>query len=109
MTPSLTQQRCFNHGEREAAARCPECASYFCRECITEHDDRVVCTTCLTKLARKPLLQRRGFAGLFRVGQCLLGVVVAWFFFYVVAEGLVSLPASFHEGTLWQAHWWDEE
>ncbi len=107
MTQSLAYQRCFNHGEREAVARCPECGQCFCRECITEHDDRVLCTACLRKLARVPLLQRRGFAGLMRLGQCLLGFVLAWFVFYMVGESLASLPASFHEGTLWKVHWWD--
>jgi hypothetical protein len=53
------------------------------------------------------LLRRRGFARLFRLSQCLLGLVLAWFFFYLVGESLVSLPSSFHEGTLWQVHWWD--
>ena len=109
MMANLAQQRCFNHAEREAVARCPECGRYFCRECITEHDDRVVCSACLRQLARKPLLQRKGFVGLARVGQCLLGLVAAWFFFYLVGEGLVSLPTAFHEGTLWQVNWWNEE
>jgi len=39
----------------------------------------------------------------------LLGVVLVWFFFYLIGEGLLSLPTSFHEGTLWEAKWWDEE
>jgi hypothetical protein len=104
---SLAYQRCFNHRDREAVARCPECGSFFCRECITEHDARVLCSACLRKLARVPLLRRRGFARLFRLSQCLLGLVLAWFFFYLVGESLVSLPSSFHEGTLWQVHWWD--
>ena len=60
MTSNLTFQRCFNHAAREAVARCPACGHYFCRECITEHDDRVICAACLRKLARVPLLQRRG-------------------------------------------------
>ena len=106
---NLAQQRCFNHGEREAVARCPECARFFCRECITEHEDRVVCTACLGRLAHVPLLRRRSFAGLFRLGQCLLGLVLAWFFFYMVGTGLLAMPASFHEGTLWKVHWWDSQ
>ena len=28
---------------------------------------------------------------------------IGWFFFFIIAEMLVKLPASFHEGTLWQA------
>ena len=49
MTP-LFQQRCLHHLSREAACRCPVCRSYFCRECVTEHDDRLVCAGCLKKM-----------------------------------------------------------
>ena len=105
-TPAdLTYQRCLNHGQREAVARCPGCGHYFCRECTTEHDDRVICAACLHKLARMPLLQRRELAGLIRLGECVLGVLAAWFFFYLLGEALLALPTSFHEGTLWQSHW----
>jgi len=104
----LAYQRCLNHAEREAVARCPGCGQFFCRECITEHDDRVICANCLRKLARVPLLQRRGFVGALRVGQCLLGLLVVWFFFYLVGESLLALPTSFHEGTLWQVKWWGQ-
>jgi len=107
MNRVLAYQRCFNHQEREAAARCPECGHFFCRECVTEHDDRVICTACLRKLARVPLLQRRGVVNLSRALRVLFGCFLAWFFFYLVGEGLMSLPASFHEGTLWRVHWWD--
>ena len=107
--PALTHQRCFNHAAREAVARCPECRQFFCRECITEHDDRVICATCLKKLARVPLLQRPAFAGLIRAGQCLIGFVVVWFFFHLTAELLLKLPTSFHEGTLWDVNWMDKK
>jgi hypothetical protein len=103
---TLSQQRCLNHAEREAVARCPECGHCFCRECITDHDDRAICANCLRKLARVPLLQRPGFAGVLQIVQCLLGVFAAWFFFYLVGESLLSLPTAFHEGTLWKARWW---
>lgn len=106
--PTLAQQRCFNHSLREAVARCPECKQYYCRECITEHDDRAICAACLKKLAHKPLLQRRGFAGGVRFLQCVAGIFLAWFFFYLVGQTLLSMPSSFHEGTLWQTHWFDQ-
>ena len=51
------------------------------------------------------MLRRRGFAGLIRAGQCLLGVMAAWFFFYLIGEVLLSLPTAFHEGTLWKTNW----
>jgi hypothetical protein len=104
--PSLTTQRCFNHAQREAVARCPQCSRYFCRECVTEHEDRVMCSACLRKVRRTPLLQRRGIAGLIRLAQGLAGLLAAWFFFYLIGESLLSLPSSFHEGTLWRVQWW---
>ena len=77
---NLVDQRCFNHHLREAVARCPECTHFFCRECITEHDDRIICAACLRKLARKPSSDRRGFAGLLRFTQFVLGLAAAWSF-----------------------------
>ena len=100
---SLVHQRCFNHVQRESVARCPECGHYFCRECITEHDDRVICAACLAKIARAPQLRRRTLAGLGRAAACLLGVIAIWFFFYLVGEELLAIPSSFHEGTMWQS------
>ncbi len=104
---SLAFQRCFNHAAREAVARCPECKQYFCRECITEHDDRVLCAACLAKLARKPPIQRRAFLQLWRLAQCALGLLIAWYFFFLIGESLLKLPDSFHEGTLWHVNWVD--
>ncbi len=100
---NLAHQRCFNHAEREAVARCPKCGQCFCRECVTEHDDQVICAACLRKLARVPLLQRKRFAAALRLVASIAGVLLAWFFFYLLGESLLSLPASFHEGTLWRS------
>ncbi len=99
----LAHQRCMNHAEREAVARCLACRHFFCRECVTEHDDRVLCASCLRRLARVPLFQRRGLGTVMRLCQCALGVLLAWFFFYLVGEGLLALPTAFHEGTVWHA------
>jgi hypothetical protein len=105
----LAQQRCFNHATREAAARCPECQHFFCRECVTEHDDRVLCAACLKRLAPQALARRIGFAQILGLGQCALGLLVAWYIFFLAGLGLSKLPDSFHEGTLWQAHWIDQK
>lgn len=107
--PSLVHQRCFNHATREAVARCPECTRFFCRECITEHDDRVICTACLKKLARVPLLKRPAFAIIFRGAQCFMGVIIAWFFFYLIGSTLAALPTTFHEGDLWNVGWMERK
>jgi hypothetical protein len=106
---SLSQQRCFNHSQREAVARCLGCRQFFCRECVTEHDDRVLCAACLEKLARPPLTRSRAFAGAARVAVCLGSLLLLWFCFYLAGEWLISIPASFHEGTLWHVNWLDAE
>ncbi len=105
---NLATQRCFNHAQREAVARCPQCRGFFCRECVTEHEDRVICAVCLARLVQKPALPRRTLAGLVHVIQTLVGVIVVWFFFHTMGEALLKLPTSFHEGTLWEAKWWEE-
>jgi hypothetical protein len=105
----LAHQRCFNHAGREAVARCPECGRCYCRECVTEHDERLICAACLKKLVQKPRAAGTPFERLLRLAQCAFGILIAWFFFFLIGEGLLKLPASFHEGTLWQVPWADNE
>jgi hypothetical protein len=93
---------CLNHPVREAVARCPECRSYFCRECITEHDERVICAACLKKLVQPKAVRRWSLAPWLRVGAAAASVVVAWMIFYWVGQALLMIPSSFHEGTLWK-------
>ncbi len=98
----ITHQRCFNHESREAVARCPECGRFFCRECITEHEDRVLCASCLSRLLNSHTVGAFRFSGLIRALQFLSGGMLLWVFFYYLGQVLLSLPASFHEGTMWQ-------
>lgn len=105
----LSSQRCFNHAAREAVARCPECRQFFCRECITEHEDRVLCAACLSRLTRKPLLRRFALSQIVPLGGCALGLLVAWFFFFLGGAFLVRLPDASHQGTLWHINWIDKE
>ena len=104
---ALTQQRCFNHAQREAAARCPGCGQFFCRECVTEHEDRLLCAVCLQGLAAPGAARRRALAGAARIVQCLLGILLLWFLFFLAGEGLLSLPSSFHESTFGRVPWLD--
>jgi hypothetical protein len=99
---NISDKRCFNHNAREAVALCPECRRFFCRECITEHADRVICAACLRDIAlgsRQRVSGRRVF---FRSCQCALGFITLWLVFYAVGRGLLRLPTSFHEGALWR-------
>jgi hypothetical protein len=75
---------------------------------VTEHEDRVICAACLKQLARVPLLQRPALVRLRHAGQCLVGGLLLWFTFYLLASGLASLPDSFHQGTLWKKSWYED-
>lgn len=98
---AFSHQRCAHHPVREAVARCPECGGFFCRECITEHEDRVICASCLKQLAHTAAARRASFAGLGRIVFCALGFLIAWLFFYETGRTLLLIPTSFHDGTLW--------
>lgn len=97
----LVRQRCFNHSQREAVACCPECSRFFCRECVTEHDDRVMCASCIEGSGQEENVRKRP-EGLLLLLKCAAGIVVLWLLFFFVGRSLLMLPTSFHDGALWR-------
>ncbi len=97
----LRQQRCHNHLGREAVARCPSCGNFFCRECITEHDERILCAACL-KRQTAPKERRRNRVPVGRMFGVLCGILAGWMYFYLIARVLVATPTKYHEGTVWR-------
>lgn len=95
-------QHCVFHPAREAVARCPDCRRFFCRECVSEHADRVLCASCLARVLRVEKRERSFFRPILRSGLALVGVLLAWWFFDLLGRGLMKLPASVHEGTIWK-------
>lgn len=103
---TLARQRCFLHAQREAAARCPECRHMFCRECVTEHGDRMLCANCLRKLTSSKTTTRGGVLKKTAVLlQCAIGLSLCLVFFYGFGRFLLSMPGAYHEGTLWKQAW----
>lgn len=83
----LRHARCLFHPLREAAARCPHCGGTFCRECVTDEDDKLACPPCLRRMtnppASKPSLMlrlRQTLAGLLALAclAALLFVLLRW-------------------------------
>ena len=97
---SLLQQRCHLHPAREAAARCPECGRFFCRECITEYDHRVICASCLADTTTIKDAPKRKRSRLNPVGT-LLSLLFVWVCFYLMGQLLLNIPSRFHEGAIW--------
>jgi hypothetical protein len=95
---SLAHQRCYNHAVREAAARCPSCRHFYCRECVSEHQHRLLCAKCIQQLlgeqgtGKRPLL-----APLAHAAKLAVAVVLLWMLFLVYGQFMLLLPSEFHD------------
>lgn len=99
---AITQQKCFNHDSREAAAKCPSCQRFYCRECITEHDGRMTCAACLAVETTEEAAPDRAWLPLAkRSMQFAMALVVLWCLFMTIGGLLWRLPSNFHEGSFW--------
>lgn len=103
-TKLSARERCSNHLEREAVARCPECKRYLCRECATEHQGRIICSVCMARGRGDRKAGVKAFPRWpARMLAAALSFFAAWFFFYLAGYYLVSAPASFHKQTIWSS------
>ena len=103
----LRNQHCYNHAQREAVVRCPACGRYFCRECVTEHDDRMLCSHCLAQVSGNGgRAGRRLIEGGLLFLQGLGGWLLLGYAIYLMGRALLAIPHDFHEGTFWKGDWW---
>jgi hypothetical protein len=91
----LIHERCWHHREREAAVRCPECRRFYCRECVTEHQGRMVCAACVASLAGRAALSARGLPRLAWIAASAGGLLLAWAIFYYLGAMLAGIPSDF--------------
>jgi hypothetical protein len=99
VSPALLHQRCWNHDYREAVCRCPACQRHFCRECVTEHEARLLCAPCLAT-ARKGVAARRGVTRrLVSPVAALSGVLLAWLILAGAGELLIEISARLERDT----------
>lgn len=92
---------CWNHGARESVCRCPDCGRCFCRECVTEHESRLLCAACLRKETQTVAGSRGGVRRFIAGGMAVAGVILAWAIFFGAAEGLVTITER-SERASWQ-------
>ncbi len=93
----LIHQRCAIHTDREAAARCPECRTFYCRECVTEHQGRMMCARCFARLEQSAS-HKRSSPALWST-LSIAGLLLAWLIFYYLGMTLARVPSTFHGGT----------
>jgi len=68
---------------REAVCRCPVCARYFCRECITEHEGRFLCSRCVAEMPESQAPGRRLGPALLTSAMAAVGFLLMVAFFYL--------------------------
>lgn len=104
MSTPLSKTTCLVHPERPASARCPSCGTFYCSECITEHEGKLTCARCLAaELAPTPEKSRNRLnLPIFPVLHLAVGLVVVWLLYLAFANVLLSIPADFHDGTIWK-------
>lgn len=92
--------RCWNHEGREAVCRCPECRRGFCRECVAEHEQRLLCASCLKAAIRaKPAAAGRRRMG--RAAFTLAGILLAWVTLFCAGETILAYTGRV-EQSIWQ-------
>ncbi len=96
---NLILQKCLVHADREAVVRCPSCGNYFCRECITEHEQKFLCSNCLRRVTTLVEPAERNANWLMTIVKMMVGIAVAWLFFYIIGKSLVLFPPNVHDGT----------
>jgi hypothetical protein len=87
-------QHCWNHDAREAVCRCPSCGRPYCRECVSEHEARLLCAACLSALVRAGQ-PRRG--RLSPAALAIAGVLLAWLLLYGASRTVVLFASRIQE------------
>jgi hypothetical protein len=99
----LARQQCFNHPGREAIVRCPSCGRDYCRECVTEHDDRYLCSNCLRLQAAKDARPQRRFRTPVSALLGMVGLLTAWTVYYAATQYLMLRNGADHSYRVWHA------
>jgi hypothetical protein len=91
------QQRCWNHEAREAACRCPGCGRSYCRECVSEHEGRLLCAACLSAVtAGHEPIGARG-RNLAPAAMIAAAILLAWLTYWAAGESVMSVIRRMHQ------------
>ena len=101
MAGAVLQQRCWNHDAREAVCRCPGCGRAFCHECVTEHESRLLCATCLAAVSRTAHGKRAAWRSLLPTAMLFTGFLLSWIFFFAAGQ-TISFFIDRAEQSSWQ-------
>ncbi len=101
MSAAPLHSHCWNHEAREAVCRCPGCGRGYCRECVTEHEARLLCARCLEALVRTEGVRPKSGRPMTSLWMAVAGLLLAWMFFYGAGQALILITGRM-EQTSWQ-------
>lgn len=101
MPSFLQREKCWNHASREAACRCPLCNRSYCRECVTEHENRFLCAACL-RTRSGASARRREFHLPWTSVAVLSSFLLVWLLFFVTSQ-ILSFGSDHATRAVWQA------
>jgi hypothetical protein len=84
-------QRCWNHEAREAACRCPGCGRSYCRECVSEHEGRLMCASCLSAIAASRKQEAGVFRNLAPPAMIAAAILLAWLIYWAAGASLIGI------------------
>src|SRR5580658_10096129 len=89
--PLELQQRCWNHEAREAACRCPACGRSYCRECVSEHEGRLLCAACLSGVTAGLEPDSGRVRKSAPTAMVAAAVLLAWLTYWAAGESVMAL------------------
>ncbi|MDP7397495.1 MAG: rhomboid family protein [Lentisphaeria bacterium] len=91
---------CRNHAGRKVVAHCRHCTQALCRECVTEHNNRMLCENCLRGVSQPVAAEsKRRNAAIAAVAAA--GCLLLWLFFLATGQILAHAPSVFHRFVPW--------
>lgn len=98
MNPAALHNRCWNHEAREAVCRCPGCSRGFCRECVAEHEERLLCAACL-RAAVQARPATPGNRLVARMALAVAGLLLAWVVLFLIGEAILTYTGRLEQTT----------
>lgn len=98
MVEALHKRGCQVHPTREAIARCPSCGGDFCRECVNDHEGRLLCAACIQQIkaaVQEPTQKKESRLRLTMLFS--LCVLALWSMLYFAGRLLLVVPMETHD------------
>jgi len=102
MAEKVVQQHCWNHVVRGAVCQCPVCRRPFCRECVSEHDSRLLCATCIkAAVSSANKAPTRRAAWLVLPAMALASTLLVWAIFFSLGQ-LIMESVTLTDRSAWR-------